>query len=291
MEETGYAAPTMVTDGRRVIALFATGDLVACDFDGQRLWARNLGVPDNHYGHASSLIQRGELVYVQYDQLDQARLIAIRARDGSTAWQQVRETDASWASPILIEHEGVASVVLSAAPLVAAYDPESGVPRWSLDCVRGEIAPSPAFGAGRVFAANDYPRLAAIDAAAGTQLWEYEDDLPDVPSPLATDRRVYISSSYGVLTCLAIETGDLLWQHELDVDVYSSPVAAAGRIHVLDRDGGMHIFRDADAYESAGAGAIHEPSTCTAAIVDGRIYIRGFTHLFCIEDAGGDGAP
>lgn len=291
MEDTGYAAPSLVVDGRQVIALFATGDMVACNLDGERLWARNIGVPDNHYGHASSLIQQGDLVYVQYDQVDQARVMAIRVRDGSTAWQQVRDVSASWASPILIEHEGVRSLVLSADPLVVAYDPVSGAPRWSLDCMGGEIAPSPAFGGGKVFAANEYPRLAAIDAAGGTLDWEYEEELPDVPSPLATDLRVYIVSSYGVISCLEIETGTLRWQHELDAEVYSSPVAAAGRIHVLDRDGTMHIFRDADAFALVGTGSIHEMSTCTAAIVDGRIYIRGASHLYCIEDSGGDAAP
>jgi outer membrane protein assembly factor BamB len=54
--ETGYAAPTMATDGTYVCAIFPTGDLVSFDFEGNRIWARNLGVPENHYGHSSSLI-------------------------------------------------------------------------------------------------------------------------------------------------------------------------------------------------------------------------------------------
>ena len=35
--DTGYAAPTMATDGIRVFAIFATGDLVAFDFDGNQV--------------------------------------------------------------------------------------------------------------------------------------------------------------------------------------------------------------------------------------------------------------
>jgi outer membrane protein assembly factor BamB len=55
-EDTGLSASTLTTDGKRVYAIFATGDVIAFDMDGNRVWARNLGVPDNHYGHSSSLI-------------------------------------------------------------------------------------------------------------------------------------------------------------------------------------------------------------------------------------------
>ena len=43
MEDTGYAACTVATDGRRVYAIFPTGDVAAFDFNGRRLWHKNLG--------------------------------------------------------------------------------------------------------------------------------------------------------------------------------------------------------------------------------------------------------
>ena len=66
-DDTGLSAPSMTTNGRSVFAIFATGDIIAFDFEGNRLWARNLGVPDNHYGHSSSLIMLKEKIYVQFD--------------------------------------------------------------------------------------------------------------------------------------------------------------------------------------------------------------------------------
>jgi len=38
MEDTGLAACTGVTDGRRVYAIFATGNVAAFDYDGKRVW-------------------------------------------------------------------------------------------------------------------------------------------------------------------------------------------------------------------------------------------------------------
>ncbi len=54
-EDTGFAAPTMATDGRRVYAIFATGDIAAFTLDGERLWVKNLGTTDSNYGYATSL--------------------------------------------------------------------------------------------------------------------------------------------------------------------------------------------------------------------------------------------
>src|SRR6266852_8439695 len=42
-DKTCMAAPTPVTDGERVYALFACGDLVALDSNGDLLWYRSLG--------------------------------------------------------------------------------------------------------------------------------------------------------------------------------------------------------------------------------------------------------
>ena len=58
----------MATDGLRVYAMFATGDVVALSLEGQELWHKNLGVPKNHYGHASSLATYNDLLIVQLDQ-------------------------------------------------------------------------------------------------------------------------------------------------------------------------------------------------------------------------------
>ena len=50
MKNTGYAANTAVTDGQRVCAIFANGDIGCFDINGKMLWAKNLGEPDSAYG-------------------------------------------------------------------------------------------------------------------------------------------------------------------------------------------------------------------------------------------------
>ena len=67
-EETGFAAPSMVAHGGQVFAIFADGDLVSYDMDGKKVWAITFGVPENHYGHSSSLLAYDKFLYVQLDQ-------------------------------------------------------------------------------------------------------------------------------------------------------------------------------------------------------------------------------
>jgi outer membrane protein assembly factor BamB len=73
--DTGYSAPTISTDGKRVYAIFANGDILAIDMNGNRVWAKNIGVPQNHYGHSSSLITYKGLVIVEFDSRTNPRVL------------------------------------------------------------------------------------------------------------------------------------------------------------------------------------------------------------------------
>ena len=80
-DDTGWAASTMAVDGKAVYAAFATGDLVALDFDGKIAWSRAFGVPEMNYGYGSSLALLGDLLLVQLDQLEGGQADRRRHRD------------------------------------------------------------------------------------------------------------------------------------------------------------------------------------------------------------------
>lgn len=283
-DDTGLAAPTMTTDGRRLFVLFATGDLACLDFDGKRLWAKNLGVPDNHYGHSSSLVVYQNLLLVQYDHAGSKTLRAFRTADGKNVYQTKRDdVQLSWASPLLIYGETRDQIVLSATPFVISYDPASGKELWRVKCMDGEVAPSPAYAGGRVMVVNEYARLAAIQIdGSAEKIWEYEDDLSEVSSPLATDRLVIMASSYGTVTCLNAETGEVFWTHDFDKGFYSSPILVGDLVYLMDVMGVTHIFKAAETFESVAGNPLGESAHTIPAFMPGRIYLRGDEHLFCI---------
>ncbi len=282
-EDTGFAAPTMTTDGERVFALFATGDIAALDFGGKRLWAKNLGLPDNHYGHASSLITFGDILIVPFDQNTGGRLLGLRTATGDVAYDVPREAAISWASPILIERGGGTELVLSSNPFVMGHDPATGRELWRVKCLQGEIAPSPAYAAGMVFAVNDYARLVGINLGDTPEIaWEYLDDLSEVSSPLATPEVILMCASFGAVTCLDSRTGERLWLEDFPEGFYSSPILAGDNVYLMDFNGVVFVFKAAREYELVGQNELGENAVTIPAFMPGRIFIRGEEHLFCI---------
>jgi outer membrane protein assembly factor BamB len=284
-EGTGYAASTMATDGERVFAIFATGNIAGFDFNGNVLWERNLGVPENPYGYASSLITCESLLFVQFDQDNAADLFALNAATGRTAWEVPREVYASWASPVVAEIGGRVQVILNASPYVISYDAATGEELMKVECVTGEVAPSPAYADGIVFVASEYGYLGAVDTATKKLAWEKLDDLADVSSPLAAGKYMWLASGDGTVRCFAGATGDIVWQHEFDEGFYSSPILVGDLIYLTDQKGVTWIFKAGGQFELVGSPALGERSDCTGAFVGGRIYMRGEKHLFCVETA------
>jgi len=281
-EDTGFAASSLSTDGNRVYAIFAEGDIICFDMDGNRVWARNLGVPDNHYGHASSLIMWKDKVYIQYDTNKSRKLIALNASTGETVWETARKGKISWASPILAEISGKFQVVLSTDPMVAGYDAESGKELWSVDCMSGEVGPSPAYGSGLIFAANEYAKLVAIDPVKNAKVWESDEFLPEVASPVVANGFLFVATSYGVLACYDAKTGVKYWSKEDGPGYYSSPVIADNKLYTFDTTGKMRVFEVGKEAKLLGEGNAAEKVTTTPAFADGRMYLRTPKFLYCI---------
>lgn len=281
-EDTGLAAPTLTTDGQRVFAIFGTGDMIAFDLDGNRLWAKNLGVPVNHYGHSSSLLTWDKKVFVQYDTQDGSRLLALDVSTGETVWETPRSGGVSWASPILIQVNGTYQVVLATNPNVAAYDVSTGEELWSVECLSGEVGPSPAYGGGLVYAANEYANLVAINPTNGEKVWEDNYYLPEVSSPLYHDGLLYVATSYAVFACFDATNGELLWEFDAENGFYSSPVFASGQVYIFDMEGQAYIFEPGRELQLISSPKLGEKVFATPVFADGRLYIRGSSKLYCI---------
>ncbi len=280
--DTGHAAAGLTTDGKRIYAIFSNGDLVAVDFEGKQVWAKNIGVPDNHYGHSSSLQFYKDKLIVQFDDNKACRLFALTTQTGKEIWKTIRSGKISWASPIIATKAGKTEIIVNNLPYVASYDVETGKEKWKVDCLSGEIGSSPAYADGIVFTANEYAKMVAIKD--GKILWEGYDYLPDVSSPVAYKDMVFFTTSYGDMACFNQKDGALLWHHEFDGGFYGSPVIADGKIYCVDRSGTTVIVEAGRDFKLIGQAKLGEKSDCTPALADGMIYIRGEKFLYCISE-------
>jgi len=284
-DDTGYAAATMTTDGIGVYVIFGTGDVACLDFEGNRKWAKNIGIPDNHYGHSSSLITFQDLLLIQYDQNSGGKLIALKTETGDQVYNLPRETEISWASPILVNTSNRTELILNSNPDVVSHDPKTGQELWRVACMMGEVAPSLAYSDGIVFAVNEYARLVGINLEGTPEiLWNYDDDLSEVSSPVATKEFLIVPTSYGTVSCLNSKTGERYWYHDFDEGFYSSPILVGENIFVMDMPGVMYIFKPAKEFSLIAKNELGERTVAVPAFMHDRIYIRGLQNLYCIGE-------
>ena len=287
--DTGYAAPTMTTDGLRLFAIFSTGDLVALDFEGNRVWGRNLGVPQNPYGHSSSLVRYEDVLLVQYDQEEGSFFAGVDVATGSEKWKVKRDFGPSWASPILAD-TGERTEAILAAGTLTSYNPKTGEQYWSMEWVDGgEIAPTPVYADGMLYVSCGYIKISAIDLKTQKVVWENNEQIPGVCTPLVNAGLLIAGLDDGGIACFDAKTGvgvdgesQELWVHDTDEGFYASPIMVGGKVYLIDRIGTMHIFGPGREYKPLGQAQLGEEAVCTPAVVGNAIYYRGISHLFKI---------
>jgi outer membrane protein assembly factor BamB len=298
-EYTGHAAPSVATDGLRVYGIFATGNLVAADFQGRQVWRKNLGPPHNHYGHASSLCTHEQLVIVQYDQGsakdELSKLMALDGATGEVAWEVTRPVPASWSSPIVIRHAGRSMVISCTDPWVLAHDAGTGEELWRAGCLSGEVGPSPVFADGVVYVANESCGMFAIrvdgsgDVTESHVEWFTDIDVPDVCSPLVLDDQILLLS-HALLGSFALgksddvqEPREPVWEEDLVDEVSSSPGRVGDLVYLFAETGKVWILKPtAERCERVAEFEMGEAVRSSPAFLPGRLYIRGEQHLYCI---------
>jgi len=293
-DETGYAASTPAADGERVYVVFATADVAAVDINGEVVWSRNLGSPENMYGLATSLLVYDGLLLFQFDRgadPDEglSTLVAMDVNTGETVWSASRPVDNSWTTPIVAETESGPELITSADPWVIAYDPELGGELWRAEGLSGDVAPSPVYANGMVYVTGEYARTMAIRTGGLGEVTETrvawssdEGVLADAASPVCDGAYLLLVHSSGQLSCHNAETGELLWEAELESSVWASPTLVGRTVYVFGDDGKAYLFELGAEYELLGTASLGQAVFASPAFADSRIYVRGEKHLFCI---------
>src|SRR5262249_16876442 len=134
--KTSMAAPTPVSDGRLVVALFATNDLVCLDLDGRVCWLRALHEehpgPTDGRGLAASPGLVGDTVVVHVENQNVSFAAGIDLRTGANRWRIDRPREVCWTTPVVLPGKLAADalVLLQGATRLSAVDPSSGREVW-----------------------------------------------------------------------------------------------------------------------------------------------------------------
>ena len=280
--DTGLAASTVATNGEEVCAIFATGDVICANMEGKRLWAKNIGLPDNHYGYASSLLMYGNTLIIQYQNNSNAKILALSTKNGNQIWSKSAKDKIAWSSPIIVTLGGKSALVVMGNPAIAAYNPGNGAELWRVECMSGEVGSSPASAGGVVFGASEYAKCIAIDGATGETLWEASDYLPECSSLAATKDLVFCATSYGMVCAYDAKTGEVKKEHDLTTPFYSSPVVVDGKVYLFSNSGKVYIF-SASTFDLITSFETGEKTFATPAFTDGMMIVRTDKSLYCVK--------
>lgn len=295
------ASASPLTDGEHVFAFFGSHGLFCLDLNGTPVWNKQLGRMNSKHGHgegASPALYKQTLI-VNWDHEGQSFVVALDKSTGRELWRVKRNEVTSWASPIVVEHEGHPQVIICGTDRVRAYDLKTGKTIWQCGGMSANIVATPVAGDGMVFAGSSYEKraLLAIHLAGATGditgtdrvAWRRIRGTPYVPSPLLYEGGLYFLTHYqNILTRVNAKTGeDEPGAFRLSGirDVYASPVAAAGRVYITDQHGATLVISAGASPRALALNHLDDQFSASPVLVDRELFLRGHNSLYCLAES------
>jgi outer membrane protein assembly factor BamB len=287
--KTCMAAPTPVTDGQAVYALFATGDLAAISADGDLLWYRSLvgDYPNltNQVGMAASPVLAGDVLLLPMENAGDSFRAGVDRRTGRNVWKQDQPRNINWVTPTVHGSGKDAMAVFHTAQEVTAYDITTGKVRWTLPGTGASETVSAASGEGLVFVSGREFRALrpSADGAAPEVVWKSTKLASSYASPVYYEGTLYVLTNTG-LKAVNPKTGEEKWLKRLDGPFAASPVLADGKAFIVNEKGKAFVLalNNDRAPEVLSANDLSETFLATPSIANGAIYLRSDQHLWCI---------
>lgn len=292
------ASASPVADRHCVIVFFGSYGLFCLDHDGEIIWQKDLGQMHTKHGHGegASPVLHGEAVVVNWDHEEQSFLAAFNRDTGEELWRRERDEVTSWATPIVVSHDGTTQVIVSGTSRVRSYDLKTGKTLWQCGGLSANIVASPVYADGIVIVGSSYEirKMLAIrlDGAKGDitgssqVVWSRSRGTPYVPSPLLYGGALYFHAHYqSVLTRLDARTGEESpgpFRLPGIRNVYASAVGAAGRVYVTDLEGTTLVFSNEERPRILARNVLDDRFSASAAISGNQLFLRGENHLYSL---------
>jgi outer membrane protein assembly factor BamB len=239
-----------------------------------------------------------DLVIFANDQDGPSSIVALDKRTGRTVWSTLRSsrpTSASYGTPMIYREPGKRpQLICASGPLgLTSLDPYTGRQNWATGELPQRTVGSPVLadglliqtcgggGKGKLLIAVD-PRASA--SRAKTRIpYERKTLLPYVPTPIAYQGHVYLWNDDGVVSCMEAKTGRNVWTKRIGGGYSGSPVCIDGKIYIMSEKGEVVVIAASPTFKLLGRTSLEDGSHATPAVAHGRLYLRTFRHLICLE--------
>ncbi len=297
--EGSFASPSGATDGQRVFAYFGSHGLYCYDLAGKLQWQQDLGKMriSMGFGEGSSPALSKDRLVVNWDNEDGSFITALDTTTGKTLWKEAREEKTSWSTPLIVEHDGKAQVVVTATRKIRSYDLATGKLIWECGGLTRNVIPSPVAEDGMVYCMSGFQGNALLAIRLGREgdltdtdaiVWKHNKSTPYVPSPLLYgDKLYFFAGNNGLLSCLNAKTGEPHFaaeRIEALSGAYASPLGAAGRVYLAGRNGAVVVLKQSEKLELLATNQLEEKFDASPAAVGNELFLRGKEYLYCLGE-------
>ena len=117
-------------------------------------------------------------------------------------------------------------------------------------------------------------------------LWRYYRSIPQLPSPLITNGVYYLLADQGgLMTTISADKGEFIEKSRVGEagDAYfTAPVCGDGKVYLLSENGLLTVLAAGKELKPIHSANFDEPCFATPALVDDKIWLRTFGHLYCL---------
>ena len=251
----------------------------------------------NSFGEGTSLTVHGDNLIVTWDHEGPSFITNLDAKTGDPKWKVDRDEQTTWATPIVVEHDGVTQVIANGAKRVISYNIKDGKIIWQCGGQTGNPIPTPIVRNGIVLVTSGWrgEALYAIPLNSkgditGTDkiAWSYNNDTPYVPSPVLVQDRLYFTKDRNpIMSCVNADTGEVILPAarlpELLGTVYASPAASGDNVYFTTRDGKTLVLKVGDESKPFSVNQVDDEIDATPVIIGDKIFLRGKEYLYCIS--------
>lgn len=314
-DEGNSASASCSTDGERVYAFVGDGHLVAYDLGGKEVWAVDCVKQYGEFkiqfgGHWTPVLHKGKL-YVTLMHRGVQQIVCFDAKTGKEEWKADRPSDSPagvespdvYCSPFLWEKGDKAALIVHGNDYCTGHDLKDGKELWrvtelnpkknynkfwravSSPLVTPDLIVVPSCKNGvtvGIDPSTAKDTIAPGDTKAG-ELWRIPKDTPDVPCPILVGDTLFVWKENNNLLAYEAKSGKKTGELKVTNERHrASPVYADGKLIVVGRDGTMATVTPKAEPELVAKMKLPDTFTASPVVSGGRIYLRGWNHLWAI---------
>jgi outer membrane protein assembly factor BamB len=294
-DKHNLSSSSPVTDGERIYAWYGTGQLVALDASGKRVWSKHLGKEygafDIQWGHASSPVLFQDSIILLCYHNPASYILALDKRTGAVKWKVDKPAgQESYSSPIVVQGPSGAELIVNSNSGVESFDPLTGKSLWTYPEVNRFPIPVAMVDAGILYLSRGYRsspymaiRLGGRGDITKTHVaWRVPTGGPYVSSLVHYQGVIYMSTDNGILSAVDAKNGERLWQERVGGTFSASPIAGDGKVYFVSEGGETVVIKAGRTFEIVARNKLDGHFVASPAAGGGKVFLRADDRLYAV---------